>query len=273
MRKVAYFLVVIGTAVIISGCQSLPFMDKPTPTHTQMVTSHQQVQPFTAIVVDGPMDVDLVPQLPTERLHRLTFTSSKDTAGTLVASVDNGVLYLRNMEKIYTKGAPKPHVRVTTGELRSLSSTSTAGIISGQQIRGKNLTTINVRGGVVSLAGSEIGLRSLTVVSGGNVSIANIKTNQTLYVRGKDNTHIALTGTAKAIEVVLSMDSVLDARYLRAENGFVNTTDRARADVNVSHSLNAFATVNSNIYYHQQQPELLSKYLRHASSVLFFQDK
>jgi hypothetical protein len=274
MRKLTHVLLSISATALLlsllSGCQSLALMEKPAPVPTQIITTHQQVQPFTAIVVDGPMDIDLIPQPPTERLHRLTFVSSRETAGSLVASVDNGVLYLRNMEKMHAKGMPRPQVKVPVGELHFLNYNS-SGILSGQRIRGQNLTKINVNGGVVSLSGPEIGLRSLTVTGGGNVSISNIKTSQTLYVRGKDNTRIALKGRAQAIEVVLSLNSALDARFLRAENGFVNTTDNARADVNVRHSLNAFATGTSNIYYHQQQPELLSKYLRHASSVLFFQ--
>jgi hypothetical protein len=272
MRNSIAFLLLMSATTIITGCQPLPFMESPkSSAQTQMVTGHQQVGPFTAIVVDGPMDIDLVSQPPMARSHRLEYVSSRETAGLLVASVDNGTLYLRNMAKILVKGEPRPRIIVPVGELRSLNYNG-SGVLTGRQIRTPNLTTLNAHGGIISLSGSNIPLRSIMVSGGGNVSISGIKTPRTLTVRGKDTSRITLTGTAQAIEVILSLYSWLDARSLRAENGFVNTAENARADVNVRHSLNAFATGNSNIYYHQQQPELLSKYLRHASSVLYFQE-
>jgi hypothetical protein len=97
--------------------------------------------------------------------------------------------------------------------------------------------------------------------------IGNTLRLNNLQIQARGNSQIILTGAVNFINVILADNAHLDARSLQVKQAYINTTDAARADVNVSYKLNAFASGNSNIYYYRV-PALLSQYMRNTGSVL-----
>ena len=70
-----------------------------------------------------------------------------------------------------------------------------------------------------------------------------------LWINANGKEKISLAGTAKILDVKLSQYTRLNARQLRAQQGFVQTKNHAQAIVNVRNSLSAFAKDKSVIYY------------------------
>lgn len=88
-----------------------------------------------------------------------------------------------------------------------------------------------------------------------------------LSVLGNDMAYAQLAGVAGTVEAHLYDNSHLDARFLRADKGFIITNQRANADVWVKESLNSYAKGRSNIYYYRDA-EHNSPYMSENGAVM-----
>ncbi|MFU8797194.1 MAG: GIN domain-containing protein [Gammaproteobacteria bacterium] len=265
MKKLSIFLFCLYT-VVVSGCQPLPPIDPQTP---QTVTTYQSIGPFKHVVVSGSMDVELEGRSPT-RPNQITFIAPKEDAGTIVATVKNGTLYLRSMEMVnLNKAAIRTRVKIpTTGMLNSIIYDG-SGVLTGKNLRTHQFKLTVYSSRYVNLSGPQLDLRALEARGNGEIIVSSISTEH-LNLKSNGSTRIVLSGTAKSTDLTLAQNSVLNARELLTQKSYTNTADNARAEVRVVKLLNAFSSGYSNIYYYAQEPALLNKYLRQRGSVLYF---
>lgn len=239
--------------------------------------------PFSSINVSNQINVKII---ETRNTPSLCITGDSNSVHHVYAAVRDGILYL-SMAPDYQADADSsiiafvkscPIHELTTGGSGSVTgdhltrlSTVTANGSGSINITGKKLdlqsvnvgqaATVNIIGidshrlnvnnsssGQVNLGGSMV-LQNLNYSGNGPINIYWIDSTD-VKVTGNGTGKIFLAGTAGLLDTTLSNSTTLDARYLRAKRGFINTRDNARADVWAHCNLNSLATGSSNIYYY-----------------------
>lgn len=129
-----------------------------------------------------------------------------------------------------------------------------------------NLPILDIEGsGTVKLHGV-IHTQQLIFAGPGLAQIYWLSTPQ-LSISAEGNGIIELAGVTSVLHTNLWNGIHLEARFLRAKTGFIETHDVADANVWVSDTLFTFANQHSNIYYYTK-PQFLTTDNRYSGSVL-----
>lgn len=271
--------------------------------NTAPIEIQKKLPTFNKLIITGPVHVALTQQgNPQMRIR-----GAQDAATNIMGEVHNNTLYIRSMRTVPAQEAVSPTVYIHSNALNEITYNGT-GTLTASMLNTPALKVMVNSGQRINLSGKHIGLYNLTVIGPTPVTIKGIKSAQLdvhaqrasdisldgeaglrvldFYGPGKfyltwvnspqvtvrsHQGHIFLAGITHSLDAEISRDAQLDTRYLRAKNAFVNTADNARLDVNARHSLNAFASGSSNIYFYQT-PRLLTKYMRQKGSVLQIQE-
>lgn len=254
--------------------------------------------PFNAIDIAGDIRVEIINGQTQPSLQLIGDSNSLKQA---YASVKEGILYLST-----TGDSTAPMrllARVSSCSLNQLNYTGSGHVI-GANLTGP-LTVISKGSGTLILSGDDINLRRLTTAGTGNVNIlginsglldiddngsgkVNLEGNMVLQnlvynsdaplsiswvnstnvnITGNGRGRIFLAGNAGQIAANVSDHAYLDAKYLRAKRGFIQTQDSARADVWTQCALNTLAKGGSTIYYYNDPP-MLNNYTKPPGTVL-----
>lgn len=254
---------------------------------------------FDKVVVDGPMDVDLIGGIPENDVRLI---GTKNDIYRVRAKVENETLYLTMLSGTLSKQRLLAVVRAPTlyqlsfkgdGRLKAIGLDApwfNADIISHGQVdlSGKQLrlSQLNLKGSaIISL--HNVTSRDLSIEStgsdkvniSGTVNLSKIRmagTSQVkilwidspdLQVRSKGQSYLDLAGTVGTLDVMLRGQSRFNGRYLRSKYAYVKTYDSSRADLQVTRVQNALASQASNIYYYKD-PEFQGTHMAQAGSVL-----
>lgn len=175
-----------------------------------------------------------------------------DTATYVSADVVNGTLLLSNVELVDKDNKP---IECPTANIRvSLPALNDIYLLGNSTLVANNVraygTTIAVNDNSSVRLSGDVHVKKISAYGNGNISIRWIDSDD-LLVLASDNAEISVAGVARILEARLSGAAYLNAKYLRPDVAFVNTTDIATADVLATHSMYAFATDSSNIYYYK----------------------
>lgn len=255
--------------------------------------------PYQKINIQGDLDIQIVQATD----GRDTLTITGDPGALLKSGAKNGVLNLQfvtyahypkavlavpNLQSLTIMGFGNLHAIKIPASLRELNLWSCGDIrLHGDNSRIQKLLINRVKSvdidglrtdnllmwvrqsGTVNLHGI-VGLRELDTAETGDINIYWIN-SPLLTVRINRHTHLFLAGVSDTMAAYLQDQSKLDAKYLRTQTGFIETSGNSEAAVTVLDSLNALAAGNSNIYYYQQ-PRLVGKYYRDNGSILYMGD-
>lgn len=297
VKAVTHFVIISSLAV--SACSMLP-NNKPAVPKT---TTERNLAAFDSIVIIGPIDV-ITDQQINSTMH---VSGNLNSVGNINATVEGKTLLLRSLASMPLQQAPATIVHINTGVIKKIVYNG-SGTFTARNLNTSSLELTVNSGRSINLSGHHIGLRKLTVFGATPVTIkgidsplldvdanhaADITLEGTAGLRKLDYSgsgrfkmqwikspqvnvrshhgRIMLAGIVDSIDAVLSNDAQLDARYLRAKNAYINTADKARADIWAKRSFNGFASGYSNIYYYQK-PRLLTKYMRQQGAVLEAQE-
>lgn len=183
--------------------------------------------------------------------------------------IGDGSVDIKNVHNgdIALKIGGRGNVRVTGPAvgLRYLEYHSAGNLFVGHVVDSMPLTFNYSGGGDVTLDGV-INLSALSLYGAGNVNLGWVK-SPFLRIKGNGNATMHVAGITKLLHIAIDGYDHVDARYLRAENAFVKTAHRARADVTVKDTLYAAACDRSNIYYFNT-PEFVTMEDHCAGSIL-----
>lgn len=280
---------------------------QPATTITNMsatpLTQRFLVRPFQTLAISGPISVQISASAAKPALQAIG--DAESLAKFYVAEKD-GVLYLGvKPEKGPKKRSVAPNIlaKVSATQLKQLNYQGSGNVV-GENLSGA-LTLSSGGAGNIVLSGKNINLRQLNAAGASNISISGIKSNflnitnkssgrinlngnmvvNTINQQGKGSLHIEwvnstrvtvngsgpgsvfLAGIARELNATLSDHFKLDAKYLHAEKGFINTRTDAQAHVWTKNNLSALATAGSNIYYYHDS-QMVAGYMRAPGSVL-----
>lgn len=251
-------------------------------TNTGAFVEKFKAQPFSAIDINGPINVQIQAG---QTQPALELIGDRTSLAYLYAAVKNGVLYL-GLQPGAQAQTSNILAKVSVPRLNQIRYAGSGNVV-GDHLSGP-LTLASGGTGTVILLGSNLDLQDLWVTNAGNIHILGIKSDQLnindagsgkinlggnmvlnnlnyqgtgplsiewvnsskINVTGSGRGKIFLAGIADQLDATLSNHVVMDAKYLHAEKGFINTREGARADVWTRYNLSALATQGSHIYYY-----------------------
>lgn len=230
--------------------------ETPTTLYSATATSNIMPAPIKRIEISGPIDLEMVSQ---GQPNEVTLQGGPAAQWVQKSFVNNTLKIWygypastnklgADVKKTPTPPIPviRPLVCVNAPELTSLTYNGT-GVVDTRALSGKNLNVDIPNAKQVRMQG-QMDVQRLSYGGNTHTTLYWINT-PTLSITGSGHSVINLAGVVGDLTVMLSGNSYLNARYLRAKTIFVNTADNARADVSPLINLNAFATGHSNIYY------------------------
>lgn len=269
----------------------------PTNFHPEndFITKRWKGVPFNAIYLNGPMDATITTQ-GTESQASLNTTRKtfhervgvRYVAGGGISIARSNSLWQENtplkahfnaphLNKIYFNGIGNltlhnfsgplcltvggkvnVHIDGTDIDLRSLEVTGRSNVtITG--IKSCLLDVYSISCGQINLQGEAV-LRSLELYGSGNFCLYWVD-SPCLNIIANRRQRIFLAGVAQLLQVRLDGCARLNAKQLRAQYGFINTNNRACAEVWVKRSMATLATGCSNIYFYRD-PCFLGQYMK-----------
>jgi len=138
--------------------------------------------------------------------------------------------------------------------------------IHSKNIVAKQLSIETSDSASVNLRG-DINLRNIQQSGASRVDVSWIN-SKLVNVDAAGNGYIYLAGAAKTLLLKLKGSTILDARYLRAEEVNALTTDKAKAHIFATMKMNAYADVKSTIYYHNKIFKNMATYSNDEGNVL-----
>lgn len=254
---------VIGVSVLFcAGCSYFSSAQPKALAKTQgSLSSSLIIQPyilpyFDKVVINGNFAVSLLQQKRALNLYGY----GKDIAKCSV-SVRNRTLYLLEPKERFGYGI---HVSLSTDNLRLLETSGSVHLIAGKY-NGANLRISAVGNASVKMTGV-VGISSISQQGNGKIEISWVQSND-LNIIAEGRGLLLLSGVAKKVYARLADGAVLDAKYLRTKNTAIVATDNASAYVVAEKNLDAYAGVNSNIYYYER-PKHINVVTRDSGNVL-----
>ena len=268
--------------------------------HSSLTTRPVVTPPFHTLRVDGPINIAMKND---EVESPVLIVGDVDNVSHVRVDVLNNCLRLRMDAHYRTKPESRLTVYVNTAQVEKLIYNGN-GSVSGNNLDRAPSTIISSGSGSIKLQGKNLAICQITaseqsyidinglqtsqltikqtgdshIVLRGNIVLQEVNSsgNSTLdiywvnstyvNVRASDRSYIKLAGIADLLDVRLSQRAFLDAKNLRAEKGFINTTSNARADVSLQKVLGALASDFSDIYYYQDS-YYVGGYMRDAGAV------
>jgi hypothetical protein len=251
---------------IISGC----YAPRHTITPAEMPAIHRigipttrniNLPPFSAVDTNGPYTVQIISREP---WYGVRMIGDKAILERIRLYVENNTLYIRMQPGFRYFETGPVLVKVCLKDLRLLRYSGTG-----------NVESTTLHGSALSIRGDGTGQIDLVGMTNLQKVILNGPTRLNLYwvsspivrVHLAGHATLFLAGKTDILDAVLSDVSTLEAKYLRAEKGYINTAQHARAEVWTNDSLTTLATGNSNIYYYHE-PQFIAPYMRDQGSVV-----
>ena len=226
------------------------------PVQPIYVTHHYQTMPFDSVEVSGYANVQLI------NGYRSVSVKQLNTWQPASLTVQNRVLIIKaqnkNLNNTYT-------ISVSAPIFRNLKAANDV-FIQGSDIVAKTLTIEAADAASITLRGV-INLRSIEQSGSGKIDVSWINTKQ-VNVSANGNGYIYLAGAAKSLSLKLKGSTLLDSRYLRAEEVNALTSDKAVAHIFASKKMDAYADTNSTIYYHNNLFKNMAIYSKDEGNVL-----
>ena len=237
------------------------------------------------------------------RVYRPVYTKLVSDTLYLCANVD---CVRRDVAKLvgWKKAKKNSLLLVQTNELSKIDYRGT-GELTGINLRSHGLSLFIDNNGKTVLKGAKLPLRDLQSYGKGEVKINSVLTpnlnvniagrskvtlsgiaglseltyggNGNLYMLWLNSCHIAIhghghaqafiAGVAGKLDIELSRQAYLDAKYLRAQDIDIKTQETSRADIWARGTLTALASEQSNIYYYRL-PSVLNDYRAGSGAIL-----
>lgn len=223
-----------------------PYTQPPKLDPYEVITNAYVPGPYNSIYVQGTMHMVIKGN---QSYPCVKITGPRYALKYVTLSNINGQLSIVTVHNTF--GAPHVlpiSVEIYTSNVQNLTLQGNGTyIISGIGSQGLNL---NVSGnGTFNMTGGNVVLYQLDVGGNTQLNLYWVNTNN-LIVHAGGGSKINLAGVATNLEVTLSGDAVLNAKYLRSQMAYVKTRDYSCAWVYVSQALNAYAKDYSDIYYY-----------------------
>lgn len=260
----------------------------PTTAHTtsNLVSKNVTTPPFSALVIQGPVNVTLNAARITSTMPTLQFFGDPSTISAVNWKIKNQTLYLETKwnywphKKLLTiriniapaqlkqirfnsngnllgKGLTGPLSLITqgNGSIKFYTNGLNLGLLSVkgktditlQHINSTNLIIQGKNDGKISLEG-EAALQTVNLDGNGSLMIYWVNSPY-LKINAAGSGKIFLAGVVKTLDAHLTQKTWLLAKQLRTHNSFVETENQARAEISIKNKLNALTKDNSIIYY------------------------
>ena len=219
-------------------------------TDKTIITKKYRLPPFQAIVVGGNATVKLV-----NGSYAATITDTQKHLANYTPKIKDDVLHIT---------ASNTAIKIAACGLNKITVADNA-TINAKKFKAKKLTIIAHHNGTINLEG-HYGINQIYQRGNGRINISWINSDK-LYVDSNSKGPIYLAGVANSITTKLIEHAQLDARYLRAQNASILTTDHAQADILVLNHLWAYAIENSCINYYKR-PKKITVVTKESGNVL-----
>lgn len=139
-------------------------------------------------------------------------------------------------------------IKLCTNKLNlSLLSVNGKTNITLHHIHSTNLIIQGKNDGKIRLEG-EVALKAINLAGNGNLMLYWINSPH-LNINATGTGKILLAGIVKTLDIHLAQKAFLFAKFLRADNGFIETQNQAHAEITIKNKLNTLAKDESIIYY------------------------
>lgn len=298
MKRWLIFSLLCLSVGLVAKAFAEPAITTGANNNNRLLVKHFVAQSFTAIDINGPINV----QIKASQTQPMLELIGSSNSSYLYTTVKNSVLYLGLKPGVQAKISPIL-VRVSVPQLNQLRYAGSGNVV-GEHLNGP-LTLVSSGTGAIILSGDNLDLQNLRATNSANIHISGIKSHQlniddrssgkinldgemvlnNLYyqgtgplsvqwinsskvnVTGSGRGKIFLAGIANELDATLSDHVVMDAKYLHAKKGFINTRENARADVWTKYNLSALATKGSNIYYYHDS-QMVGGYMMAPGAVI-----
>lgn len=221
------------------------------------VTYPQAQQRFSNLVAHGNIKISVIPKAPMTREY---FSIQEPHGSHVRVSLHDHTLFLSQ-----TGTNAKPAVvRVHVNQLNDITLYNQTSLIA-TNLHSHHLNLDSHTSGSVTINGM-VTLDALSATGCGNISIAWVR-GHNVSLDAAGHSHITLAGNVDTVRAKLTGHSFLNAKYLRAQNTWIQSTQLAQAEVTTSGALQAYPSGSSNIYYYKT-PQLLNAMTSHAGNTL-----
>lgn len=265
MKKI--IMVFIGT-IFLNGCvgwsiNNLLHQDQEKNQATIRVEptiKYCNFSAFRSIVVSGDAQVELI---QSKRNHAARIVGVNADQYDCASGVVDQTLYIKSGDKQDKMSGAT--VEIYTPQLNRIAVAGNA-TLGSRKFSSHNLQ-VSARGcGNVNLHG-KFNIKKIDQYGNGRINIDWIDSDK-LAINGNGNGPIYLGGRVDNLLVKLMHNARLYARYLRAQEAKVFTTDNASAEVLPVENLDAFAVNHSNIFYYKR-PEKITIVTKDSANVLY----
>jgi len=255
-------LMVLFAVIFIAGCRGsvgvgVTFSNPHNPASLSEITTKRcELKPFKSIVVSDDAKIELA-----NGPYAVEITGRYLNKYHCYNSVVGQTLYIDGV------GDKKSNfkVKLYVPKLKMIVVAGRA-IVNAKNFKSDDLTVIAKDRGSINIEG-EFNVNKIVQHGRGRINVHWVHSD-ILYVEGYNNGPIYLSGRANDIMVKLMGNARLYARYLRARNVAVLTTDSAIAEVSALDMLSAYAVDDSNIFYYKK-PKDITVVTRDSGNVLY----
>lgn len=205
---------------------------------------------FSSIEANGRFNIHIISAANTH------FTIDQ-TEPCVTAAVRNGTLFLTTNLTPGQQRSAAYHPANVTVYLPDLTELSLKGqnSVTGDNVASQGLL-IKVGGNNHVMLNGTVNVQQIKADGDSSVSVQWVNSDS-LAVEMDDHAQVYLAGRARILHAHVYADSCLNAKYLRSRAVLIDAEDNAVAEVLPTHSLYAFATDNSNVYYYKSGKHLL----------------
>jgi len=254
-KKILWILMIIASACS-SGCVQYSQYKQAQQAY---VAEADYLAPFSTIAITGNANVELT-QGATSAIF---ITGQKQYVENVNATVINHTLYIN-------KNTSSPVViKLQTAYVLNNILVSNNSNLSGKNFASKNLTISASNSANINLNG-EFDVANINQTGNGKIEIQWINSDN-LKITSHNQGHIYLAGTVDNLTGYLFNSSSLEARYLRAKQATIMTTNYAMATIFAIKTLNAYADNNSGIFYYKRPLEF-NKVTKDSGNALLLEE-
>lgn len=257
--------------------------------------------PFNTVDIHGPVNVSINGNTINQNVVELT--GDTNSINHVQMRVEHSTLFLDMQPEFTAKTNSVLTINVHSSNIKNINYSGT-GKISGINLQG-NLNLTSSGSGSITLKGNNLDLGYLTATGSGAISIEGMRSrlldvkdsgsgeislngsavlrsidyrgtgllkiywinSSDVKVYGSGSGLIYLAGIADLFDATINKNTLLNAKYLRANRVFINTAADSRAQVWAKDNLNALATDKSVIQYYYDS-KFFTGYMKPPALVL-----
>jgi hypothetical protein len=235
-------------------------LQPPEPPSWRTLTSDY----LESVSIDGPFDIELI---HSTTQNRAEIFANEEELKQLDIDATGNTLNMGVNPRYSRKGTIPARwlVRIYTSNLNRLSLYGSANL-TARSLDCPNLIVEAADDSQVYVRG-EVGIFQLLVPEGDPyIDISRVNSRDLLIEA--DGGTISLAGATQFMDARLAGDAHLNAKYLRVNKIWIQTTDNALAEVVVTRTLRAFADANSNVLFYNRKPKYLTDVTQISGNVL-----